>query len=231
MSYEEEKMKMFNFHNRTKRKTENIFSNYGYGMEEIIKNTQTSNLSIFSNKGKKDIPVQECPPIYHLKNNFHPLHNKASLKDTPLNGIFFSEENYIPKIQELKKDPFKENLQDIFVSNHLLNDSENGLQNSFKGGWNKETEYRRLEFLNPVIKNVDSLIENKMSRDYEGGKHCQNRSISRSIESLRISDGDSEGHLNYIGKSKNLIKPVEEYQTHKDFYFGRQAMESKKLKS
>lgn len=96
---EEEKMKMFNFHDRAKRKNDNIFIHYGYGMEEIIKNTQTSNLSIFSNKGKKDIPVQECPPSHHPKKYFSSPPNKPSLNDTPLNGIFFSEENYIPKIQ------------------------------------------------------------------------------------------------------------------------------------
>lgn len=99
ISNEDEKMKMFNFHNRAKWKNENIFNNYGYGMEEIIKNTQASNLSIFSNKGKRDIHVQECQPIYHLKNYFPSQLNKPTLKDTPFNGIFFSEENLIPRIQ------------------------------------------------------------------------------------------------------------------------------------
>ena len=80
ISNEDEKMKMFNFHNRGKRKNDNIFNHYGYGMEEIIKNTQTSNLSIFSNKGKRDIPVQECAPIHHPKKYFPSLQNKSSLK-------------------------------------------------------------------------------------------------------------------------------------------------------
>lgn len=59
---EEKKMKMFNFNNQLKRKNTDIFSNYGFNMEDIMRNVEKEkknykkesieDLSIFSNHTK-----------------------------------------------------------------------------------------------------------------------------------------------------------------------------------